>query len=231
MALYSGLIIVAALLGAAIATRTQERRARLAAGTARRRGAGGARGATVRADGWALDKHLTYGIWFAAIAGGFGCRTAAVRLCGARAGGAAPGSRRPRRLPEWSRRSWRDRRLAARGADVPKLAGREVVRRVDQAARGPRSGLIFASAQKRVAQYYTPRASSVALDGHGPAAQPRRDTAGWLGFLLPGQAARAATMTWSRCSTPGEPPSRCPAAYRRESQVPRSVPSCSGCLA
>jgi hypothetical protein len=136
---------------------------------------------------WALDKHLTYGIWFAAIAGGFGCRTAAVRLCAARAG------RRPTRIST---------AVAVAGAAALILAGAADWRLAaltyeswpdatsfvasirPLAARA--DGLIFASAQKRVAQYYTPQGeqwwrwtvTDLPLD---PAGIPR---SGWGSYYL-----------------------------------------------
>jgi len=76
VAMYSGLVIGTALLGAVIAVRTAERRrARLLVllgGTALVVPAAQLYAHTA----WALDKHLTYGVWFAAIAAGYGCRRA-----------------------------------------------------------------------------------------------------------------------------------------------------------
>jgi hypothetical protein len=69
----SGLIIACAVAGALIAMRTEERRC--AAPLVALAGAA----LVVPAaqlyfrTGWALDKHLAYGIWFAAIPGGYGC--------------------------------------------------------------------------------------------------------------------------------------------------------------
>jgi hypothetical protein len=187
VALYSGLIIVAALLGAAIATRTQERRRAWLLVLL------GAAALVVPAaqlyerTAWALDKHLTYGIWFAAIAGGFGCRTAAVRLCAARAGrrtaristavavagvaAAILAGTADWRLAALTYQSWPD--ATSFVASIRPLAART-------------GGLIFASAQKRVAQYYTPQGeqwwrwtvTDLPLD---PAGTPRAD---WGSYYL-----------------------------------------------
>ncbi len=148
---YSGLIIVAALTGAGIAIRAQDRQRRallvLLGGTAL---VVPAAQFYVRT-GWALDKHLAYGIWFAAMAAGYGGRMTV----------------------SWLSASLRDRRgivalvgvaaLIVAGAADRQLAS--VTFRAwpnatafitsfrPVAARS--SGLIFASGQKRVAQYYT----------------------------------------------------------------------------
>jgi hypothetical protein len=187
VAMYSGLIIVAALLAAAIATRTQDRhRAWLLVLL-------GAAALVVPAaqlyerTAWALDKHLTYGIWFAAIAGGFGCRTAAVRLSTAKAGrsleristavavagvaAAILAGTADWRLAALTYQSWPD--ATSFVASIRPLAARS-------------DGLIFASAQKRVAQYYTPQGeqwwrwtvTDLPLD---PAGIPR---AGWSSYYL-----------------------------------------------
>ncbi len=69
---YSGLVIAFAVIGAALALRTRERPVGLLVFL----------GTTALVvplaqvlfkTGWALDKHLAYGIWFAVIAGGYGC--------------------------------------------------------------------------------------------------------------------------------------------------------------
>jgi hypothetical protein len=178
---------VAAQLGAAIATRTQERRRAWLLVLL------GAAALVVPAaqlyerTAWALDKHLTYGIWFAAIAGGFGCRTAAVRLCAARAGrrtaristavavagvaAAILAGTADWRLAALTYQSWPD--ATSFVASIRPLAART-------------GGLIFASAQKRVAQYYTPQGeqwwrwtvTDLPLD---PAGTPRAD---WGSYYL-----------------------------------------------
>ena len=151
--IYSGLIIVAALTGAVIAIRAQDGQRRallvLLGGTAL---VVPAAQFYVRT-GWALDKHLAYGIWFAAMAAGYGClmtvrwlsaslrdRRGVVALVGVAAlilAGAAD-----RQLASVTFRAWQN--ADAFIASFKPLAARS-------------GGLIFASGQKRVAQYYTPQ--------------------------------------------------------------------------
>jgi 4-amino-4-deoxy-L-arabinose transferase-like glycosyltransferase len=150
---YSGLIIVAAVTAAVIAIRTEngQRRALLVllGGTAL---VVPAAQFYVRT-GWALDKHLAYGIWFAAMAAGYGCRTTV----------------------RWLSASLRDRRGVVALAGVAALvvagaADRQLASvtfrawpnasafiAAFQPAAARSGGLIFASAQKRVAEYYAPQ--------------------------------------------------------------------------
>jgi Dolichyl-phosphate-mannose-protein mannosyltransferase len=179
---YSGLIIVAALAAAVIAVRAEngQRRALLVllSGTALLVPAAQFYVRT----GWALDKHLAYGIWFAAIAAGYGCRMTVrwlsaslrdrrgvVALVGVAAllvAGAAD-----RQLASVTFRAWQN-------SSAFIAAFRPVAARSD--------GLIFASAQKRVAEYYTPegnewwrwKITDLPLD---PAGVPRAD---WYSYYL-----------------------------------------------
>ncbi len=102
---------------------------------------------------WALDKHLAYGIWFAVLASAYACRAVA----------------------GWLAAALRDRRglVALTGIVVlafPMVANCQLARQTLQgwanssafiAAFRPvaaaSSGPIFASAQQRVAEYYTPQ--------------------------------------------------------------------------
>ena len=155
IALYSWFLLITAVLGAVLGARERDRKqaallvflgltvlvvpaAQLAEGTA-----------------WALDKHLAYGIWFAVLASAYACRSIAAWLAGA----------------------LRDRRglVALAGVAVlafPMVASCQLARQTLQAwanasafvaafrpVAAHSSGPIFASAQQRVAEYYTPQGS------------------------------------------------------------------------
>ncbi|MGI9008237.1 MAG: ArnT family glycosyltransferase [Streptosporangiaceae bacterium] len=155
IALYSWFVLITALLGAVIGIRERDRKkaallvflgltalvvpaAQLIEGTA-----------------WAMDKHLAYGIWFAVLASAYGCRA----------------------IAGWLGRALHDRRglVALAGVIVlafPMIANCQLARQTLQgwanasafiAAFRPvaarTGGPIFASAQQRVAEYYTPQGS------------------------------------------------------------------------
>jgi hypothetical protein len=155
IAMYSGFIIVTALTGAAIAIRTEQRW---------RRGLLAVLGATALLvpvaqlylqTGWALDKHLAFGIWFASMAAGYGCLTAC----------------------RWLTRTVRARPGVVASAGVVAMfgvlaadwqLGSDALHKWPNAtsfaaAFGPAAertdGQIFASSQKRVAEYYTKQGS------------------------------------------------------------------------
>jgi hypothetical protein len=152
VALYSGLIIVLALTGALAAAREPDRRFRLLLVTL------GATALVVPAaqlymrTGWALDKHVAYGMWFASMAAGYGCVAIARWL---------------REAGITSRRLWLAAELtalvvvAAANWQLASATFRSwpdatsFVRSFERVA--PRNtGTIYASAQKRVAAYYAP---------------------------------------------------------------------------
>ena len=185
---YSGLIVLLALIGAAAATRERDRRFGLLLIML------GLTALVVPAaqlymrTGWALDKHVAYGIWFASIAGGYGCLAIArwLREAGIRS----------RRLVAWAgltalivivAANWQLASLTFRSWPD----ARSFVASFERAA--PRNtGLIYASAQKRVAAYYAPEgAQVVAVEGHRHVARPRLDgsAAQPLVLLLRGPAA------------------------------------------
>ena len=104
---------------------------------------------------WALDKHLAYGIWFAVLASAYACRATA----------------------GWVAKALRDQRglVVLAGTVVlafPMIANYQLARQALQAwanssafitafrpLAAHSSGPIFASAQQRVAEYYTPQGS------------------------------------------------------------------------
>ncbi len=205
--LYSWFVLVTALLGAVLATRDRERdrkqaallvftgltalvvpAAQLTEGTA-----------------WAMNKHLAYGLWFAVLASAYACRAIARRLATA----------------------LNDRRglVALAGAAVlafPMAANCQLARETLQGwanasafiaafrpvaahSRGP----IFASAQQRVAEYYTPQGSqwqrwkSSDLPLKPPGLPPRR----WYSYYvrkLRTSHASVIALFYAAPSTPGQ---------------------------
>ncbi len=152
VAMDSGLIILLALIGAAASVRERDRRFRLLLMAL------GATGLVVPAaqlymrTGWALDKHVAYGMWFASIAGGYGCVAIArwLREAGitSRAAVLAAGLTA---LAVVAAANWQFASLTFRSWPE----ARSFVASFERVA--PRNnGMIFGSAQKRVAAYYAP---------------------------------------------------------------------------
>jgi Dolichyl-phosphate-mannose-protein mannosyltransferase len=148
----SGLIILVGLIGAGAAIRETDRRFRLLIMLL------GLAVLVVPAaqfymqTAWALDKHVAYGIWFASIAGAYGCVAIArwLRAAGIRSPGAvlAAGlmalvviAAANWQLASVAFRSWPD--ATSFVSSFERAASRN-------------TGSIFSSAQKRVAAYYAP---------------------------------------------------------------------------
>src|SRR5262245_61003690 len=149
---FTGLIIVLALIGAAAAIREPDRRSRLLLILL------GLTALVVPAEqiyqstAWSLDKHVAYGIWFASIAVAYGCMALArlLRAAGIRsrivvvAAGLTA-------LVIVVAANWQ----IASGTFRGWANSTSFVSSFERVA--PRNhGLIFSSAQKRVAQYYAP---------------------------------------------------------------------------
>jgi hypothetical protein len=172
VARFSGLIMLLALIGAAAATREPDRRFGLFVGLL------GVTALVVPAaqlymrTAWALDKHVAYGMWFASMAGGYGSLAIARWLSRA-------GIRSPRAVLTAGLTA-----LAVVAAANWQLAfttfrswpeGTSFVEAFEQVA--PRNtGMIYGSAQKRVAAYYAPegaqwwlwKVTAMSLDPPGP---------------------------------------------------------------
>jgi 4-amino-4-deoxy-L-arabinose transferase-like glycosyltransferase len=151
---YSGFVIIAALAGAVIAMRAERRRrplllllgaSALLVPTAH----------LVFHTAWALDKHLALGIWFASMAAGYGCLMAVQRVMRAvrsRRGilvGAGILAMLGLLAADWQLASLHLHKWANTTSFV--AAFRPLAART--------SGPIFASAEQRVAEYYTPQGS------------------------------------------------------------------------
>ncbi len=173
----SGLVILLAVIGAAAATRERDLPFRLLLVAL------GATGFVVPAaqlymqTGWALDKHVAYGMWFASIAGGYGCVAIArwLREAGitSRATVLAAGltalavvAAANWQLASLTFRSWPE--ATSFVASFERVAPRN-------------HGMIFGSAQKRVAAYYAPegaqwwlwKATAMSLDPTSTRGVPR----------------------------------------------------------
>jgi hypothetical protein len=152
IAKFSGLIILVALIGAAAAIKEVDRRFRLLLMLL------GLTALVVPAaqfymeTAWALDKHLAYGIWFASIAGAYGCVAIArwLRAAGIRSHGIVLAAGLSA-LVVLAASNWQLASVAFRSwANATSF-----VSSFERAA--PRtSGWIYGSAQKRVAAYYAP---------------------------------------------------------------------------
>jgi hypothetical protein len=151
IATYTGLIIILALIGAVVAIRERDLRFRLLLILL------GLTALVVPAaqfyvhTSWAFEKHSAYGIWFASIAGAYGCMAmarwlrAAIKRRGVLLAAAMTA------IIVVAAANWRLAYSTFRG--WPNAAS--FVSSMKQFT--PRSsGLIYASAQKRVAEYYTP---------------------------------------------------------------------------
>lgn len=174
VAMSSGLIIVLALIGAAAAIREPNRPFRFLVILL------GATALVVPAaqfymrTAWALDKHAAYGIWFASMAGGYGCVAMArwLRAARIRSRGVVLAAGLPAlvivlainwQLASATFRSWPN--ATSFVSSFERVAPQN-------------SGKIYGSAQKRVAEYYAPegakwwlwRVSAMSLD---PAGVPR----------------------------------------------------------
>lgn len=153
IARYSGLIIVTALVGAVLAARA------LDPGRAWLTGLLAAASLVVPAaqlynrTAWALDKHLAYGIWFAAIAAGYGCRALAERISAGRARRRAVAA--VAGLAVLALAATADWGLARRTYRAWPDATAFVAAMRSAANATPPPERLFASAQKRVAAYYT----------------------------------------------------------------------------
>jgi hypothetical protein len=170
---YSGLVIVLAVIGGAAAL-FSERRARAALLVF----LGACIGVIPAAQlyfqtGWALDKHLAYGIWFAAIAAGYGCAALLRWLPGASKRLAVACALIALCFPAvsnwqlaWGQfHTWEDD-SAFIGAFSRAVAGRT-----------SDGKLIYASGQAHVAEYYTPQGNawqSWSADGLSLAPRLRR---------------------------------------------------------
>jgi len=106
--------------------------------------------------GWALDKHLSYGIWFAAIAAGYGCDALVTWLPGGSKRLAAACCVLALSFPAVS--NWQ----LAWGQFHTWADGSAFVSAFQRAAVGGTSHhkLIYASGQEHVAQYYTPQGNA-----------------------------------------------------------------------
>ncbi len=149
---YSGLIALLALIGAMAATRERDRRFGLLLIMLGLTALAVPAAQLYMRTGWALDKHVAYGIWFASIAGGYGCMAIArwLREAGIRSRRLVAGAGLTAlivvvaanwQLASLTFRSWPDARSFV--ASFERVAPRN-------------TGLIYASAQKRVAAYYAP---------------------------------------------------------------------------
>lgn len=148
----TGLIILLALIGAAGAMRERDLRFRLLLVAL------GAAGLVVPAaqlymqTAWALDKHVAYGMWFASVAGGYGCVAIArwLREAGISSRAVVLGAGLTA-LVLVAAANWQLAYLTFRG--WPQASS--FVASFERVA--PRNdGMIFGSAQKRVAAYYAP---------------------------------------------------------------------------
>jgi hypothetical protein len=176
----AGFIIVIALIGVAVAIRTEERS---------RRGLlvlVGAAALFVPAaqlhfqTSWALDKHLAFGVWFASMAAGYGCLMARRWLARAvkiQPGVVASAGGRP------VRRS--GIRLAAGVGHPSRVAQRDLVRRCLQASCGThRRPDLRLVAETRSGVLQRAGAQVMAVADEGPVARSGRSSAQRLEVLL-----------------------------------------------
>ncbi len=147
---FSGLIIVLAIIGGGVALLNEDRRQAILLTFL------GCSILLVPAaqfyfqTGWALDKHLAYGIWFAAIAAGYGCAVLVRWLPGGGKRLVVACAVLALTFPAVS--SWQ----LAWGQFHNWANGSSFIKAFRQAAAGS-NGLIYASGQQHVAEYYTPQ--------------------------------------------------------------------------
>ena len=147
---FSGLVIVLAIIGGGVALLNEDRRRAMLLAFL------GCSILVVPAaqfyfqTGWALDKHLAYGIWFAAIAAGYGCTALLGWLPGAGKRLVVACGVLALTFPAVS--NWQ----LAWGQFHTWADGSSFIAAFRQAAAGT-NGLIFASGQQHAAEYYTPQ--------------------------------------------------------------------------